>query len=323
MQMPADPSIREEQRLIIHSSKSELPPTPPPVDEKSNPSSQPLPTGADILDIQSLKEVPTRMISNRVSEDDTLNNVILQKLGCFPTCFQFTLLRLCALFLLIAAWLTMIFFPCVHLEYTEINPNNLSVANRIREMINETCPADPLWWIEETIFINAIISKSSYYKTLNETHERPEQQFYNSERSASDDFMEEAMLDIVEIALFLVFAVVEIRKQIFDLCTDAKVVPYGMITAGIVFVILAIIFSIDFIILLKQSERLEAEKFVMMAISLHREMNLEGMDTSIQRELENNKRSPEESNPMRTQRDETGREQDGRGWYMLSVSFGK
>uniref|UniRef100_A0A915BJY6 Uncharacterized protein n=1 Tax=Parascaris univalens TaxID=6257 RepID=A0A915BJY6_PARUN len=82
----------------------------------NNSGSQALPTGAEIFDIQSIQEVATH--------DETLNNVVLQKLGCFPTCFQFTLLRLSAMALLITAWAIMIFFPCVYLEYNEIHSTN-------------------------------------------------------------------------------------------------------------------------------------------------------------------------------------------------------
>ncbi|KHN81042.1 hypothetical protein Tcan_17956 [Toxocara canis] len=311
-----------------------------------------LPTGADIFDIQSLQDVAT--------QDDTLSNIVLQKLGCFPTCFQFTLLRLSAMMLLLAAWSTMIFFPCVHLEYTQVASANISDRHQMEMTIEQTCPADPLWWVEETIFINDVISQSSYYKTLNETNEKLEKQLYETDRAESiryplngqkfvisgclllsfpllisimvfrctfqgDDFMEEAMLDIVQIALFIVFAVVEgylssavelrlfwkeichlyvaafdadeTKKEVFDVCTKAKMVPYGIITAGIIFIILALIFSIDFIILLKHSERLEAQKFLLMAVSLRKEMGLEGMNISIQQELESYKAAMEKFAP--------------------------
>ncbi|VDM40554.1 unnamed protein product [Toxocara canis] len=265
-------------------------------------------------------------------EDDTLSNIVLQKLGCFPTCFQFTLLRLSAMMLLLAAWSTMIFFPCVHLEYTQVASANISDRHQMEMTIEQTCPADPLWWVEETIFINDVISQSSYYKTLNETNEKLEKQLYETDRAESiryplngqkfvisgclllsfpllisimvfrctfqgDDFMEEAMLDIVQIALFIVFAVVETKKEVFDVCTKAKMVPYGIITAGIIFIILALIFSIDFIILLKHSERLEAQKFLLMAVSLRKEMGLEGMNISIQQELESYKAAMEKFAP--------------------------
>uniref|UniRef100_A0A0M3IMI0 Transmembrane protein n=1 Tax=Ascaris lumbricoides TaxID=6252 RepID=A0A0M3IMI0_ASCLU len=295
---PDSDSLGLDDRLSLSARQPDKPTAP----NNNNSGSQALPTGAEIFDIQSIQEVATH--------DETLNNVVLQKLGCFPTCFQFTLLRLSAMALLITAWAIMIFFPCVYLEYSEIYTTNISEWKSLKRMITETCPADPLWWVEETEFINSIISQSSYYKTLNSSNEQLQRRLYESERAESiryplngqkfvisgclllafpilisimcfrcsfqgDDFMEEGMLDIVEIALFIVFSVVEGYLS--------SAVEIGLFWTEICHLYVAD-FDGD-----EHSERLEAQKFLLMAVSLHREMGLEGMDVSIQKELESTK----------------------------------
>ncbi|VIO90624.1 LOW QUALITY PROTEIN: Uncharacterized protein BM_BM626 [Brugia malayi] len=229
-----------------------------------------------VKSVESLKaEKINRSETNRLPRRKNSEKTTAQKYF-FPSCMEYTFLRLIALILLFCAWFIVYAFPCLRFTYhIPIIKGEMieSVAEKIP--LKKTCRIMPHWWNDQKTFVRRIIE------------------------TTQEDLMEEAMFDLVEISIFCVFSVIEFymssgaeiraimdsiverKEKVYNICIDVKIEAYGFLSSGCIFLFLVFLFAIDLIILLKNAEEVESRKYLQMAACLHYDRPLKCMSKSV------------------------------------------
>ncbi|VDK87609.1 unnamed protein product, partial [Onchocerca ochengi] len=173
-------------------------------------------------------------------KDVSFAKYLLSEKYFFPTCIQYTFLRLIALILLCCALIILYGFPCLRFTY------HIPVIKKVKIPLKKTCEFAPHWWSDQEAFIERIIETTHYFRALNLSINQTEEHFkyfedenlkkilkpFNGQIfvifcciilaipillllmfmrciSKEEDLMEEAMFDLVEISIFCVFTVIE------------------------------------------------------------------------------------------------------------------
>ncbi|KAM3724711.1 Translation initiation factor [Dirofilaria immitis] len=186
-------------------------------------------------------EKTNQLLQSKDFEKDSLHKY------CFPSCMQYTFLRLIALILLFCAWIIVYAFPCLRFTYhVPVIKDGIVQSVEVKIPLRETCQLMPHWWSDQKKFVGRIIESTRYFQALNLSMNQTKKHFeiFDDENlikiikpfngqifvifgcivlafpillllmflrclSGEEDLTEEAMFDLVEISIFCVFSVIE------------------------------------------------------------------------------------------------------------------
>ncbi|MCP9258448.1 hypothetical protein DINM_001487 [Dirofilaria immitis] len=107
-------------------------------------------------------EKTNQLLQSKDFEKDSLHKY------CFPSCMQYTFLRLIALILLFCAWIIVYAFPCLRFTYhVPVIKDGIVQSVEVKIPLRETCQLMPHWWSDQKKFVGRIIESTRYFQALN------------------------------------------------------------------------------------------------------------------------------------------------------------